>query len=528
MKISNPQKLDKKIAKVEAKSYKKTLKFKHKEELKLAKKAEKMRKKFASAEEKKKRKQEKRAEKAQISLIRKYGSAKASDTKKPKETDFKKPVDKEAETEKLLLSIAKEQNPVAGWLNLDNAALIFPAGETADISNMFRVSAVLREPVDPILLQKALNLIVPRFPSLTSSLKRGLFWYYLEPSNKPLVVEKQKDFPCRKIGLDARNALIRVTYFSHEVAVEILHVATDGNGGITFLNSLLCCYFKLQGKEIADKTNCLNHLDKPKPEELADSYQQFFDNRKLPRAKDKKAYRLSGKKLPAGVLLTVKGIISSSAINAAAKARGLTVGQLLTACLIYAIEEDRNFYLRKNKLPVVIGVPINIRKFYESKTLRNFVALMHIENENSGDFDALCQSVKQQFEKLNNVDFLKSYVNFNVRIQKNKFFRLLPLPVKNVAMKLALKMFSDNVTTSTFSNLGRIAAPQEFKDKVLRYEFNLGPQSTILTSLCGASYNDTLVLTFARVIEESGVEKYFFRKLRELDIPVAVESNFEL
>ena len=153
---------------------------------------------------------------------------------------------------------------------------------------------------------------------------------------------------------------------------------------------------------------------------------------------------------------------------------------------------------------------------------------MHIENENSDDFDALCQSVKQQFEKLNNVDYLKSYVNFNVRIQKNKFFRLLPLPVKNVAMKLALKMFSDNVTTSTFSNLGRIAAPQEFKDKVIRYEFNLGPQSTILTSLCGASYNDTLVLTFARVIEESGVEKYFFRKLRELDIPVAVESNFEL
>lgn len=488
-----------------------------------------MRKKYALNEEKNKRKQDKRAIKAQNSVTRNFDEENINvGLNKPEETISKNAADPEAETEKILLSIAKEQNPVAGWLNLDNAALIFPAGDTADISNMFRVSAVLKEPVDPVMLQKALNLTVPRFPSLTSSLKRGLFWYYLEPSNKPLVVEKQKDFPCRKISLDARNALIRVTYFFHEVAVEILHVATDGNGGITFLNSLLCCYFKLQGKEISDKTNCLNHLDKPKPEELADSYQQLYDEQKLPRAKDKKAYRLSGKKLPAGVLITVKGIMSSSAVNEVAKARGLTVGQLITACLIHAIEEDRKFYLRKSKLPVVIGVPINIRKFYESKTLRNFVALMHVENENCCDFDALCQSVKSQFEKSNNLDYIRSYVNFNVRIQKNKFFRLVPLPVKNVAMKLALKIFSDNVTTSTFSNLGKIAAPEEFKDKVLRYEFNLGPQSTILTSVCGASYNDTLVLTFARVIEESGVEKYFFRKLRELGIPVAVESNFEL
>lgn len=529
MKISNPEKLNKKIAKVEAKSYKKTSRLKRKEELRLAKKAEKLRKKYALNEEKNKRKQDKRAIKAQNSVTRNSDEENINvGLNKPEETISKNAADPEAETEKILLSIAKEQNPVAGWLNLDNAALIFPAGDTADISNMFRVSAVLKEPVDPVMLQKALNLTVPRFPSLTSSLKRGLFWYYLEPSNKPLVVEKQKDFPCRKISLDARNALIRVTYFFHEVAVEILHVATDGNGGITFLNSLLCCYFKLQGKEISDKTNCLNHLDKPKPEELADSYQQLYDEQKLPRAKDKKAYRLSGKKLPAGVLITVKGIMSSSAVNEVAKARGLTVGQLITACLIHAIEEDRKFYLRKNKLPVVIGVPINIRKFYESKTLRNFVALMHVENENCCDFDALCQSVKSQFEKSNNLDYIRSYVNFNVRIQKNKFFRLVPLPVKNVAMKLALKIFSDNVTTSTFSNLGKIAAPEEFKDKVLRYEFNLGPQSTILTSVCGASYNDTLVLTFARVIEESGVEKYFFRKLRELGIPVAVESNFEL
>lgn len=516
MKIE-PDKLDKKVAKAEAKAEKKRLKAKRKERAKFEKAAFIAQKKSAKAEEKRRVKSEKAA------LVAQKKRAEAE-----KKEQLRLMSEEKHRLEKELHTLAKQQAPDADWLNLDNAALIFPAAETADLTNMFRVSALLTEPVDPVTLQKAVNLIVPRFPSLTSALKRGLFWYYLEPSNKPLVIEEQRDFPCQKITMDARNALIRITYYGHEIAVEIVHVATDGNGGITFLNSLLGCYFKLLGKEINDKTNCLNHLDKPKPEELADSYQQFCDNVKRKRAKDKKAYRLSGKKLPAGVLISVKGIMSSSQINSIAKERGLTVGQLVTACLIWAIEEDRKFYLKSKKLPVIIGVPTDIRKKYESRTLRNFVALMHVESDPTLDFDALCNSVKAQFTEQNTLDYLKAYVNFNVNIQRNKFFRLVPLPIKNLCMKIALKIFSDNVTTSTFSNLGRIAAPEEFKDKVVRYEFNLGPQPTVLTTVCGASYRDTLVLSFARVIEESGVEKHFFRKLSELGVDVAVESNYNL
>jgi hypothetical protein len=104
-------------------------------------------------------------------------------------------------------------------------------------------------------------------------------------------------------------------------------------------------------------------------------------------------------------------------------------------------------------------------------------------------------------------------------------FQDFTLADKELSTQNSDEIFGNRATTCTFSNLGRISAPKEFKDKVLRYDFNLGPQPTVLTSVCSASYNDCMSLTFARVIEESGVEKRFFKILTSLGITVALESD---
>ena len=64
---------------------------------------------------------------------------------------------------------------MADWMRLDNAALIFPAVRRRDWTNAFRVSATLKEPVEPELLQQAVDTLLPRFPSMYVSLHRGLF-----------------------------------------------------------------------------------------------------------------------------------------------------------------------------------------------------------------------------------------------------------------------------------------------------------------------------------------------------------------
>lgn len=431
--------------------------------------------------------------------------------------------------ERELKKLAEEQHLVSDGIKLDNAALIFPASESADMMNMFRITALLKEDVQPLVLQKALNLLVPRVPSMTSAVKRGLFWFYLEPSNKPLLVHRQKEFPCRKIPLDGRHALVRVTYYGREVSVEFFHAATDGNGGITFLNSLLYAYFRLLGYSVDCDVNCLNYLDRSRPEELVDSYHQFADGVTKKTMKETRAYHMSGKRLPPTVLLYTKGIVSGSELNAIAKSRGLTVTELCTACLLYAVERDRSFFMRKGgKYPSIVEVPVNLRKYFSTQTLRNFVALMLVENRGLTDFDALCEAVRDQIRTQNTCEFFKGYVNFNIGAQKNPVIKFLPLPIKILAMKVALNMFSNNVTTTTFSNLGQAPAPESFREHVCRYEFTLGPQKKALTTLTAVTFNDNAVFTFSRVTEECNVERYFFRKLSELGAHIALETNCEL
>ena len=428
-----------------------------------------------------------------------------------------------------LRSIAATQRQSGGFLNLDNAALIFPASETADLLNMFRLSVVLREPVDPIALQYAVNDIVPRFPTFVSAVKRGLFWFYLEPSSKPLVVEEQTKFPCRKIPLDTRHAMVRVTYFSHEISVEFFHVASDGNGGIVFLNSLVAAYLKRRGVEIRDKTNYLNHLDLPEPEEMADSFRRFCDlDAPDKREKDCRAYVVPGRRLPPSALILTKGTMSGSELNRAAKARGLTVTQLLVAALIYAVERDRDNRAIEAGRPVVVNVPANLRKLFPSATLRNFVSIMPIVSDGSDDFAAVCARVKAEFDAKNNEAYFRGLVNYNIRAERNPVLKFAPLPLKMLALRLALKMKSDAVTSTLLSNLGRVEAPAEFAGYVARYEFSLSAQSYSVVAAACATYNDRAVITFSRTIEESVIEKLFFRKLAEEGIAVAVETNHTL
>ena len=63
-------------------------------------------------------------------------------------------------------------------LHLDNAAKIYPAVRNKKWSNVFRLSVTLKDVVDPVILQSALEVTIKRFPSMSMKLGRDFFWYY--------------------------------------------------------------------------------------------------------------------------------------------------------------------------------------------------------------------------------------------------------------------------------------------------------------------------------------------------------------
>src|SRR5699024_10683899 len=64
------------------------------------------------------------------------------------------------------------------YIKLDNTSIYHMASKGKKWINIFRLSATLKENVDPKTLQMALNVTIKRFPSIAAKIHKGMFWYY--------------------------------------------------------------------------------------------------------------------------------------------------------------------------------------------------------------------------------------------------------------------------------------------------------------------------------------------------------------
>ena len=84
------------------------------------------------------------------------------------------------------------------WLRLDNSAKIFPMMADKQNQNLFNIFVRLNEDVDKMVLQRALEITIRRFPSMNVMLKRGVFWFYFEEhGGKPTVMPSRMPFAIR-------------------------------------------------------------------------------------------------------------------------------------------------------------------------------------------------------------------------------------------------------------------------------------------------------------------------------------------
>ena len=132
------------------------------------------------------------------------------------------------------------------WRRLDNTAKIFPVIANENVSQVFRISATLKEPVNPELLSRALEEILPEIRNFRVKLRRGLFWYYFEENDRIPQVKRENTYPCRFIDPHGNQRfLFRVTYYEKRINLEVFHALTDGLGAVNFLKCLIRQYLRL-------------------------------------------------------------------------------------------------------------------------------------------------------------------------------------------------------------------------------------------------------------------------------------------
>ncbi len=224
------------------------------------------------------------------------------------------------------------------WWRLDNAAKIFPSTSSAHDSKVFRFFCELEEDVKPAALQTALDKTMEQFPIYRCVLRRGWFWYYLEESPLPALACPEQLPPCFPIYPSPRRSLLfRVLYYRRRISLEVYHVLSDGAGALDFLRVLVYEYLYVRHPEDNLSANRVPVLGISDQQKEADSFQKYYEKPARRFGLSPSAYQIPGNRLPKNQLAILEGRISVKELLACARARKVTITELLTAALLRSI-----------------------------------------------------------------------------------------------------------------------------------------------------------------------------------------------
>lgn len=416
------------------------------------------------------------------------------------------------------------------WYKLDLSAIVYPTLQRRDFSSVYRLSVVLKEEINPALLQRALDTTLTRFPTYKVAIRKGLFWRYLEPNNRPgPYVQEDIKNPCMPMHFKGNNRyLIRVYYYGRRISLEAHHCLGDGTGGMCLLQTLTATYLGLQGHSIKPSGFVLDLKETPDPGELEDAYMRYATAKVKPPRPAEKTYRVRGTKEPFYTLNIIDGVLSVREVMTVAKQYDATITEYLNAVLLYALlqKQNREFHLRLR--PVRIAMPVNLRRFFPSKTLRNFITMVYPSIDprlGEYSFEEIVTQVHNYMRYYINDKFLCGDITTNAATQHNLLIRVVPLFIKDLVVKTFYTRVQDKNSSAGLTNMGALHVPEEMKLYIERFDIYMGQPFSSRTNCAIISFEDILTINFASSIIEADVERYFFRKLVQDGIHVTIESN---
>ena len=416
------------------------------------------------------------------------------------------------------------------WYKLDLSATVYPTLQRRDFSSVYRLSVKLKDNVDPALLQQALDLTLPRFPTYKVAIRKGLFWRYLEPNSRPgpFVQEDIKN-PCMPMHFKSNNRyLIRVYYYGSRISLEAHHCLGDGTGGMCLLQTLTSVYLGLLGHKITPSGFVLKLDEDPDPGELEDAYMRYATAKVKPPRPSEKTYRIRGTKEPFYTLNIVYGVMSVSEVMKTARQYGATITEYLNAVLLYALLQKQTAEFHLKYKPVRIAMPVNLRRFFPSKTLRNFITMVYPSIDprlGEYSFEEIVTQVHNFMRYYINEKFLCGDITTNAATKHNFLIRIVPLFLKDLVVRTFYTRVQDKNSSAGLTNMGALKVPEDMKPYIERFDIYMGQPFSSRTNCAIISFEDILTVNFASSIVESDVERYFFRKLVQDGIHVKIESN---
>lgn len=375
-------------------------------------------------------------------------------------------------------------------MKIDVPAIMFSCLSTKNWGRTFRVAVVLKEgTVDAAILQKAVADLQKRFPHYFSKLKKGFFWNYLEQvDGLPFIVSEEKGTAAPVVLRSDNRPDFRIAFSEKRIAIETAHYITDGHGALTFLLALVQRYLELTGKLPSKaQQGILYWKDQPSEAEAADDFLRYgnFDGDKI-KSEAHDVYRLPAVYEKNYLRLTYFDL-SVSRLQQASRALRLTMTEFMTAVYMLAVIRTAGQPIQNS---IGVDIPVNLRSFFESETLRNFVyqvsVLLPVNGKTDWTLAEIADVIRGQVRSHLSVEELQAILKGLTGLAKNPVIRIVPNFLKQPVLRvLQAKSHSDE--TSIITNLGKVDLSEEVACHIERLEFVNGDTSGYgLPSTCSS------------------------------------------
>ncbi len=412
--------------------------------------------------------------------------------------------------------------PPICWYPLDSAAKIYPLSMRHGQMAVFRLAANLREPVVPQLLQMALTFAVKRFPSFATTVKKGVFWHYLDTARRRYAVGAEQGLPCQPLPVGRSGSQsFRVCWYANRIGVEFFHILTDGTGGMQFLRTLLAEYFRLRGVDCLPEDSALSCNETPQPRELENAFALVDKPGRASGFTDKPAVQLSGALSAVSPCQVLHFRLDAAALTAAARGRSATVTAYLLALLFlagrYATDELNG--------EMSIQVPVNMRRYYPSPTVRNFAMYcgIRLPVEQLSTVEEILPEITRQLQVRTGRQAMDEMVHSTGRLVR--LLRWVPLAVKAPVARIVYDFLGDSIFSNTLSNLGKVQLPSVLEQQVESMDFVLGTALTNRVSCALVTCGEVATLSVSKMTADPSFEEKLAALLQAEGLAARIEGS---
>ena len=462
------------------------------------------------------------------------------------------------------------------WYELDAFAKTYSSIISEGRTTCFRLSALFSENIDLEILKNVVISLEKKYPFYNSELKKGIFWNYLQQKKTHFMIEEEKTYPCTDIQKD--NPL-RIIYFNNKLSIEIAHFLTDGKGAALFFQDLIEEYLEkkyfLENIEKDKKDNLIDKTEKKKEVEIEkinkiinfgkkiNKNEKDFENKKSEKnffektrellgndsglknsqkneyvdlyekymrkvSKEttiKSAFHLPMKILEKGQYHITTGEIDVESLKEESKKYGTTIGKYLLS-VYFKILLDR---YSQAKNPIVIGVPVDLRKIFEETTYRNFF----INITPSMDASLGAYSLSEIITYLDNYFALKiTKKEFHKSIYKamnpiqNIIIKSVPYLIKRMFFPFIFDYYGERGYTTGFSNLGIFKVNKKYEKYLKGFRFLPPPSKRCKIKMGVVSDFNKVYVNFGNLTANYDIERDFFVYLRKRGIKSKIITNY--